>query len=201
VGKVVQVAVLAIALSVALITDLRSQDNRPDPIRLLPDGKALRIERIEEIPRQLMTAIQRTGCRLRDYFVQEFGVQIFKPGLSRPVALVPCIDIVGYTLAFRFDHLGREPSLMHFPVITIPDGITVSERVGMMEWSPETRILHARQRTDVCPSPELRYAYSLRPSGQHTFALTKIEHRPKACGQEHEWRTMWESPPWPSYPN
>jgi hypothetical protein len=170
---------------------------RPDPIRIPSDGTPLRIERIEEIPRQLRAALDRhPGCRLEQSVVRETPIQLFRPAAGAwVIALVPCLgNVIVATQAYQFDRgLGREPTLMAFPVVARDGGFMVSERPGLIAWDGAARTLTATGVNDMCSTQIVRHTYRLDSGG---FTLIKAE-RGTACGAK-DWTPLWEAQPWQS---
>jgi hypothetical protein len=106
-----------------------------EPSRRLPTpavGEMLRIDR-KDAPAPLQAAVRRDWGREPDLGADP-AIQIFVPAPhARPMAIVHCGWIVAYSRAFVFERsLNGEPTLVRFPVITLPQGFTASEHVGFL---------------------------------------------------------------------
>jgi hypothetical protein len=170
-----------------------------DPIQIPSGGRPLRIERIEEIPRQLNAAISRAQCRVEEAVLKETPVVIFRPadGL-RVMALVPCQAIVFYSRAFVFDRsIQFEPALMTFPVVAVSGGFSASDSPGLMSWDPDSKTLTAWRGNDYCPARETRHSYRQGLGELNGFALVRVEYRELRCAlPEADWKIVWQAAPW-----
>jgi hypothetical protein len=191
---------LAAGTLLLLALSVRAQDRPPfAPIRTPPDGEPWRIERIEDIPPQLLSAIKRTYCRLDDSIFHEFPIQIFRPAGSKPMAIVPCGAIIYYSYAFLFDrNIRDEPSLMMFPVMAFPDGFSASANPGLITWDPKAETLVAFRGHDVGCQPVWRHTYRHGRGELNGFALVKVERGRLHCGNDmdNQWQVLWEASPW-----
>jgi hypothetical protein len=190
---------MAFAAWLAMPTSAVAQTERNfDPIRTLPDGQITRIERIEDIPRQLARAAKR-HCRLDESQLRELSIAVFRPAANaRVLALVPCGTIIWYHMAFVFQRVQNEPDVLGFSVVDAAGGFTVSERPGVMTWDPSTKTLVARGGNDMCTASVARHTYRYAPSQDAMFTLIRVE-RGQACrGDDAEWTVVWEAQPWPA---
>jgi hypothetical protein len=194
-------AVVTAALAVMFVSAHAQQAERPDPLRIPPDGEPWRIERMADIPRQLKQAIDRhRGCRIDEEVLRDLPLAIFRPARALPMALVPCGAISYYSQAFVFDRgIGREPSLMFFPIAALEGGFTSTEIPGLLSWDPRTSLLVAQRGSDLGGAPIARHTYRHGRSGGgelNGFMLVKVE-RGTCCFAENSWQVVWEAQPWP----
>jgi hypothetical protein len=170
--------------------------------RIPPDGEPWRIERVADIPPQLLPAIRQANCRHDDATLATFPIEIFRPAAgSRPMAIVPCLGIVLYGRGFLFDRDGQSlPRPMAFPVMAFAGQASASETPGLLSWSPNARTLVALQGNDVCDGVIARHTY--RHDGRQAggdlngFALAKVERGRLGCGGASEnWQVIWEADP------
>jgi hypothetical protein len=170
-----------------------------DTIQVPSGGQPLVVTRIDTIPRQLKTAIDRANCSLTDSLVSKYPVLIFRPADGRSLmAVVPCFGATPDSRAFLFDRsVDLEPSPMTFPVVALTGGFSASGHPGLMTWEAQTRTLIAWRGSDVCPARELRHTYRQGGGELNGFALSRVEHRRLRCTTpESDWQTLWLSPVW-----
>jgi hypothetical protein len=196
-----RIAFAAVMIATMTVHATLGQTPERDPIRIPPNGQPLRIERADDIPRQLNAAIKRSECRLDAELMRAFPIEVFSPGPSSyTMALVTCAWIAGYGRAFIFENgVGREPTLMRFPLLSRPQGFTASEHPGTMSWSPETKTIIATERNDLCGAVITRHTYRHQAAeGLNGFALVRVEQaRPEVCdGRTPDWTVIWEAPQW-----
>jgi hypothetical protein len=164
-----------------------------DPIPTPPDGQPRRIERVEDIPRQLMRAIR--DCRLDEGLLRDIPIAVFRPsGNGRIIAIVPCGGIVGHSLAFLFNRWPSEPDVLALPVVDPAGGFTTSKAPGLMTWDPATKILTAQAGNDIGCSSVLRHTYRYS-RGDAPFTLIRVERGTILCG-DPGWKVIWEAQPW-----
>ena len=189
---------MACAAWLAVNTSALAQTERNfDPIRTLPDGQITRIERIEDIPRQLARAVAR-HCRLDESQLRELPIAVFRPTENgRVLALVPCGTIIWYHMAFVFQRTQNEPDLLSFPVIDPDGGFTVSQAPGVMTWDASTQTLVARGGNDMCTASVGRHTYRYSRTQAGMFTLIRVE-RGQACRDDDaHWTVIWQAQPWP----
>jgi hypothetical protein len=168
-------------------------------IQVPSGGRALTIARIEDIPKQLGAAVERTQCQVAEHLLTNHPVLIFRPADGyRVMAVVPCHAIVPFSRAFLFEHsLENEPAPMTFPVVAPNGGISASSQPGLIAWDAQTRTLSAWRGNDYCPAREVRHTYRQVGGELNGFALTRIEHRMLRCtAPEADWQPLWQSPAW-----
>jgi hypothetical protein len=170
-----------------------------DSIQVPSGGRPLVVTRLDTIPRQLKTAIDRTNCNVTDALIAKYPVLIFRPADGRRLmAVVACFGITPDSRAFLFDRSAElEPSPMTFPVVAPTGGFSASGQPGLMTWEAQTRTLTAWRGSDNCPARELRHTYRQGGGELNGFALSKVEHRRLRCTTpEADWQTLWQSPAW-----
>jgi len=170
-----------------------------DLIQVPSGGRPLVIARLDSIPRQLRTAIERIKCSTTEVLLAKFPVLIFRPADGRLLmAVVPCFGSVLDSRAFLFEHsVEQEPTLMTFPVLAPTGGISASNRPGLMSWEPQSQTLIAWRGSDRCPAREIRHTYRQGGAELNGFALSRIEHRQLRCATpEADWQMLWQTPIW-----
>jgi hypothetical protein len=170
-----------------------------DLIQVPSGGRPLVIARLDSIPRQLRTAIERVKCSVTDSLMAKFPILIFRPADGRSLmAVAPCFGRVPDSRAFLFERSAeQEPMPMTFPVLAPAGGISASSRPGLMSWEPQSQTLIAWRGSDRCPAREIRHTYRQGGGELNGFALSRIEHRQLRCATpEADWQMLWQTPVW-----
>ena len=194
------VRILVRTLAATMMAGMALAQEAEPPRRFAPPaaGEVLRIDR-RDAPAPLQAALRRDCWQEPDPGIDP-RIQIFVPApYARPMAIVHCGWIVAYSRAFVFERsVSGEPTLMRFPVMARPQGVTTSEHVGLMNWDPETRTITAVHRSDLCDDPAARHTWRHQGGGAlNGFALVRVEHGKRAaCADYADWTVLWEAAPW-----
>jgi hypothetical protein len=152
------------------------------------------------VPRQLALAAEQLGCRYKGD-IKELPIH-FINAENRQLALVFCRSgVSGSHHVFDFADR-RRPALVQLPFIAQNDGFGTTARPGLITWKGDAGVFEAVSGSDMCPNSELRHTYRLGSTGGWvsrvaSFVVVRVEVRAKPCGQDSEWATVWEAPPWP----
>lgn len=152
------------------------------------------------VPRQLALAAEQSGCHYKDD-IKELPIH-FISAENRQLALVFCRSgVMGSHHVFDFADL-RRPKLLQLPFTAQKEGFGTTVRPGLITWKRDAGLFEAVTGSDVCPNAELRHTYRLGStegwvSRVASFVVVRVEVRAKPCGQDSEWTTAWEAPPWP----
>lgn len=152
------------------------------------------------VPRQLALAAEQLGCRYKDD-IKELPIH-FISAEHRRFALVFCRSgVSGSHHVFDFADL-RRPKLIQLPFIAQKEGFGTTSRPGLITWKRDAGVFQAEEGSDMCPNSELRHTYRLGStegwvSRAASFVVVRVEVRAKPCGQDSDWATVWEAPPWP----
>ena len=170
-----------------------------DSIQVPSGGRPLVVSRMDDIPRPLMAAVERSSCQFVETLLSTHPILIFRPADGRRImAVVPCRGIVLDSRAFLFDRsVDQEPTPMTFPVVAPTGGFSASSQPGLLTWDAQTTTLTAWRGSDVCPAREIRHTYRQGSGELNGFALSRVEHRQLRCATpEADWQTLWQSPVW-----
>jgi hypothetical protein len=152
------------------------------------------------VPRQLALAAEQSACHYKDD-IKELPIH-FISAESRRLALVFCrFGVTGSHHVFDLANL-RMPKLLQLPFTAQKEGFGTTVRPGLITWKRDAGVFEAVTGSDMCPSSEIRHTYRLGStegwvSSVASFVVVRVEVRAKPCGQDSEWTTAWEAPPWP----
>ena len=152
------------------------------------------------VPRQLALAAEQSRCHYKDD-IKELPIH-FISAENRRLALMFCrMGVMGSHHVFDLADLKR-PKLLQLPFIAKKEGFGTTVTPGLITWKRDAGVFEAVTGRDVCPSSELRHTYRLGltegwVSSVASFVVVRVEVRAKLCGQDGEWTTVWEAPPWP----
>jgi hypothetical protein len=151
------------------------------------------------VPRQLALAAEQSGCHYKDD-IKELPIH-FINAENRRLALVFCrLGVGGSHHVFDFADL-RRPKLLQLPITARKEGFGTTVRPGLITWKRDAGVFEAVTGSDMCPNSELRHTYRLGSTegwgSVASFVVVRVEVRAKPCGQDGEWTTAWEAPPWP----
>lgn len=153
------------------------------------------------VPRQPALAAEQSRCRYKDD-IKELPIR-FISAENRRLALVFCrAGVSGSHHVFDLADL-RRPRLVELPFIAQKEGFGTTLTPGLITWNRDAGVFEAVTGSDICPNSELRHTYRLGStegwvSRVASFVVVRVEVRAKPCGgQDSEWATVWEAPPWP----
>lgn len=195
---------LCTSIAAALGEDRSAADDRRDA-RLewhgLANGRTeFEISDPALVPRQLALAAEQLGCHYKGD-IKELPLH-FISAENRQLALVFCRSgVSGSHQVFDFADR-RRPTLVQLPFIAQNKGFGTTARPGLITWKRDAGVFEAVSGSDMCPNSELRHTYRLGStegwvSRAASFVVVRVEVRAKPCGQDSEWATAWEAPPWP----
>jgi len=148
----------------------------------------------EQLPRQLARAAEQSGCRYKDT-VNRVPAR-FVAFERRKFALLPCSGIVSIRhQIYDLSHVGK-PRLLHVPIMAPDTGMTASSEPGFVTWQKDTPFFHSEQGSDSCdPCAVVRQVYRI-DKYVDGLVLVRVEYRKDR--PEGEWKTIWETPKWPT---
>ncbi|CAL76619.1 hypothetical protein BRADO2809 [Bradyrhizobium sp. ORS 278] len=145
------------------------------------------------LPRQLVRAIEQTGCRYKeDLKSRPVRFLVIE---RRKFAIVPCFAMVGREQMFDLADI-RRPQLQRFAMAAPDRGFIVAPEPGVIAWNSEKSVFEVEIRSDLCGDPATRYTYRL---GQYDSgpALVRIDVQKESCRHDDDWATVWDAPAWP----
>lgn len=159
------------------------------------DGQPLLIARMADLPAPLLTAMERSDCRLGETALATFPVHIFRPAAGKPpIATVTCEGDVLHGRAFLMDGATAQP--MSFPVLVFAERLSETETPGFFSWDPQTKTLTALQGNDECDATVARHTYRHGGGDPLTgFSLVKVERGRLGCGFGENWQVVWKAEP------
>jgi hypothetical protein len=197
----------ALVGAICLIAQAAAQPASPperDPIRFAIGSDEIVIDDRALVPRQIARVATQAGCSFQSALESKESVRIIRakptPNNTVMFALVPCV--AGPYVATLVLHLAnqvREPVVVQLPVMA-ERGFIASTYAGYVSWDAAKLTLTARRGSDMCPSPAVRYRYTISAGREFSLApgffdLARIEWQDDRCGGG-DWRVLWEAQAW-----
>ncbi|WP_316190407.1 hypothetical protein [Bradyrhizobium sp. SZCCHNS2096] len=198
--------VLAIAvLLAAAVAPVRGEDSSSHIMRYEKaefDGidfkgeSQFEISAPEQLPKQLVWELEHSGCRYKE-IIKSIPAQFIAFERQR-FALLPCPGMTRvWHHVYDLSNV-RRPRLVHLPVIAPDTGMTSTSAPGFITWQKGTPYFHSETSTDMCPCPMLRHVYRIGENPGEGIGLVLIRVELQKERPEGEWRTIWDSPKWPT---